>query len=71
MIRNYEIERKFKVTPPEMVEGILSCPNSMCISNTKREPIKSRFYIKFEEKGLTAKCHYCGRKISDLAKYIG
>ncbi len=70
LVKNYEIERKFKVRPPEVVEEILSCPNPMCISNAKREPIKSRFYIKVEEEGVTAKCHYCGRKISDLARYI-
>ena len=71
LIKDYEIKKKFKVRPPEFVEGILVCPNRMCISNDKREPITSKFYIKVDEKGeVVAKCYYCGRKIKDLARYI-
>ncbi|WP_202320234.1 aspartate carbamoyltransferase regulatory subunit [Archaeoglobus neptunius] len=70
LIKDYEIERKFKVTPPEVVEGVLKCPNPMCISNAEREPVKSIFYISMEDKEVTARCHYCRRKIKDLAKYI-
>ncbi len=70
LIKDYEIQKKFKVKLPKVVEGILTCPNRMCISNTSREPIKSRFYISVDEEGVAAKCHYCGRKIRDLAAYI-
>ena len=70
LVRNYEIERKFKVNPPPIVEEVLKCPNPMCISNTQREPIKSIFYVKTEKKEVSARCHYCGRKIKDLANYI-
>ncbi|MEM3699106.1 MAG: aspartate carbamoyltransferase regulatory subunit, partial [Archaeoglobaceae archaeon] len=37
LIKDYEIEKKFKVKLPEVVKGILKCPNKMCISNA-REP---------------------------------
>jgi len=70
LIRDYEIERKFKVQPPEVVEEVLKCPNHACISNAEREPIKPRFYIKTEEVKVTARCHYCGRKIENLDDYI-
>ncbi len=70
LVKDYEIQRKFKVKPPEVVEGILSCPNRMCISNAAREPIVSRFYIRVEGGEVVAKCHYCGRKIRELAKHI-
>lgn len=69
LIKDYEIERKFKVKPPEVVRGILKCPNRVCISNAK-EPVESIFYIKVKNDEVTAKCHYCGKKITDLAKFI-
>ncbi|MEM0350483.1 MAG: aspartate carbamoyltransferase regulatory subunit [Archaeoglobaceae archaeon] len=69
LIREYKIEKKFKVKLPEIVKGILKCPNRMCISNAK-EPVESIFYISLRGNEAVAKCHYCGRKISDLAKYI-
>ncbi|MDI9609793.1 MAG: aspartate carbamoyltransferase regulatory subunit [Archaeoglobaceae archaeon] len=69
MIKDYEIEKKFKVKLPEIVQGILRCPNKMCISNTK-EPITSIFYIKAENGDVIAKCHYCGKKIKKIAEFL-
>lgn len=70
LIKDYEIERKFKVKLPEVVEGVLKCPNPMCISNAEKEPVKSVFYVKLDKNEVSARCHYCGRKISNLADYI-
>ncbi|MEM3927516.1 MAG: aspartate carbamoyltransferase regulatory subunit [Archaeoglobaceae archaeon] len=69
LIKDYEIEKKFKVKLPEVVKGILKCPNRMCISNA-REPVESIFYVAMKNNEVVAKCHYCGRKITDLAKFI-
>lgn len=69
LIKDYEISKKFKVKPPEIVKGILKCPNKMCISNAK-EPVESIFYIGLKGQEVVAKCHYCGKKIVDLTKFI-
>ncbi|MFN3384450.1 MAG: aspartate carbamoyltransferase regulatory subunit, partial [Archaeoglobaceae archaeon] len=69
LIKDYEIEKKFKVKLPEVVKGILKCQNRMCISNA-REPVESIFYVGIKENEVVAKCHYCGRKLVDLAKFI-
>ncbi len=69
LIKDYEIQKKFKVTLPEMIEGILVCPNRNCITNS-REPITPRFYVFVENDRAVAKCYYCGRKIKDVDKYI-
>jgi len=69
LVREYRIEKKFKVRPPEIVRRILKCPNKMCISNSK-EPVESLFHISLKGDEVVAKCHYCGRKITDLAKFI-
>lgn len=69
LIKDYEIVKKFKVTLPSVVEGLIVCPNRMCISNSPREPIRSIFYVSFE-KDVVARCHYCGKKIRDIAEQI-
>ena len=70
LIKDYEIERKFKVKPPEVVDDVLKCPNPMCVSNAEREPVRPKFYVKIEENEVSARCHYCGGKIKDLANHI-
>lgn len=69
LIENYEIKKKFRVNLPEMIEGILTCPNMNCITNSN-EPITSRFHIVFGKEKVVARCHYCNRKISGLDEYI-
>lgn len=58
IIRNYEVVQKFKVQVPEIIEGILKCRNSRCITNKAREPVKSRFILVSREP-LILKCDYC------------
>lgn len=70
LIKDYEVERKFRVKLPEVVEDVLKCPNTMCISNAEKEPVKSVFYVKLDKNEVSARCHYCGRKISNLSDYI-
>ncbi|MCX8172511.1 MAG: aspartate carbamoyltransferase regulatory subunit [Archaeoglobaceae archaeon] len=69
LIKDYEIEKKFKVKLPEVLHGILKCPNRMCISNSK-EPITSIFYVRSEGDGVVAKCHYCGKRIKNVAEFL-
>ncbi|MCS7121100.1 MAG: aspartate carbamoyltransferase regulatory subunit [Archaeoglobaceae archaeon] len=70
LIKDYEIVKKFKVKLPEVVEGIILCPNKTCISNAKREPIKSRFYISVKDGEVAAKCHYCGKVLKNIAEHL-
>lgn len=65
IIKDYKIEKKFKVTPPERLEGILKCPNRNCISNAEREPITPKFKI-VKRSTLFAVCEYCGRRFSNF-----
>lgn len=69
LVRDFEITKKFKVNLPEKVEGILTCPNRNCISNSK-EPIIRRFHVFLEGNHVAARCHYCNRKIVDMDEYI-
>jgi len=54
IVRDFEVVEKHRVTRPESVDGVLSCPNANCIS-TEKEPIESRFDVL--EEGV--RCTYC------------
>jgi aspartate carbamoyltransferase regulatory subunit len=54
IVRGFEVVEKSRVTRPEVVTGVLSCPNANCIS-TQGEPVESRFEVL--EDGV--RCGYC------------
>ncbi|MDQ2048993.1 aspartate carbamoyltransferase regulatory subunit [Natronolimnohabitans sp. A-GB9] len=55
IVRDYEVVEKHRVERPEIVEGVLSCPNTGCIT-TGDEPVSSRFEVL--DDGV--RCTYCG-----------
>ncbi len=71
IIKSGEVREKKGVRAPDVVEGILRCPNPTCISRVEHERVKSKF-IKVSESPLTYKCAYCGTRIeeSDIPKYL-
>ncbi|MCX6685804.1 MAG: aspartate carbamoyltransferase regulatory subunit [Methanoregula sp.] len=66
IIRNYKVCEKKGVEIPDLIEGLVRCPNPGCISNTN-EPIRSRFLVT--PKGLH--CAYCDWVIArDITSHI-
>ena len=72
IIRDYEVVSKFKVSIPDVIEGLLKCKNPRCITNQQREPIRSRFRVISREP-LKLVCEYCGtiHELGDIEKYFG
>ncbi|RLI76720.1 aspartate carbamoyltransferase regulatory subunit [Archaeoglobales archaeon] len=68
LIKDYEIQKKFRVVLPEFIEGIIKCPNRNCISNSN-EPIIPKFHVWFDGE-VIAKCHYCNKKVQEISEYI-
>jgi len=66
IIRNYEVFEKKGVHIPEVLIGVVRCPNPECISNT-REPIESKFDV-LEDRVL--RCKYCDWRIPRLSRDI-
>lgn len=62
IIRNYERVSKKKLTVPDIIEGIITCPNPACITN--HEPVKTRFYKEKNGK-LHVRCGYCERYFTE------
>ncbi|WP_254831097.1 aspartate carbamoyltransferase regulatory subunit [Haloglomus salinum] len=66
IVREYDVVEKSRVTRPEVVTGILSCPNANCIS-TEGEPVESRFDVLDD----AVRCGYCDTILrEDLAEHI-
>ena len=66
IVRDFEVVEKHRVSRPDEVVGVLSCPNANCIS-TANEPVESRFEVL--DDGV--RCAYCGTIIREsLAAHI-
>jgi aspartate carbamoyltransferase regulatory subunit len=66
IVRDYDVVEKSRVTRPDVVTGILSCPNANCIS-TAGEPVESRFEVLDD----AVRCGYCDELVrEDLAAHI-
>lgn len=61
IIRDFKVAQKSKVQIPDVIEGLVSCPNPKCISNA--EPMVTRFN-RLDSSGSELTCHYCERVFS-------
>jgi aspartate carbamoyltransferase regulatory subunit len=66
IIRDYEVVEKLRVERPDVVTGILACPNTNCITSGG-EPVESRFEVLSDG----VRCEYCGTIVrEDIADHI-
>ncbi len=62
IIKDYEVQKKKKVSLPETLEGVLACENPNCITNF--EKTKTRFAVE-EKSPIKLRCSYCERTMSE------
>ena len=66
IIRDYEVVEKLRVERPDVVTGILACPNTNCITSGD-EPVESHFEVLSDG----VRCGYCGTIVrEDIADHI-
>ncbi len=66
IVRDFEVVDKHRVSRPERVTGVLSCPNANCITGGD-EPVDSEFVVLDEG----VRCAYCDTIIrEDLADHV-
>jgi aspartate carbamoyltransferase regulatory subunit len=67
IVRDYEVVEKTRVERPASVAGVLSCPNTNCITNAG-EPVASRFDVVDDG----ARCGYCATLVheDDVAHHV-
>ncbi|MGQ3329352.1 aspartate carbamoyltransferase regulatory subunit [Halorubrum sp. FL23] len=66
IVRDFEVVEKNRVTRPDSVTGVLSCPNRNCITNAD-EPVDTRFDVVADG----VRCDYCSTILrADIANHI-
>ncbi|MFB6118946.1 aspartate carbamoyltransferase regulatory subunit [Halosegnis sp.] len=66
IVREYDVTEKLRVSRPERVVGVLSCPNANCIT-TAGEPVESAFEVLSDG----VRCSYCDTIVrEDIAALI-
>jgi len=69
IIRDCRVVEKRTVDMPDLIVGVLRCPNPSCISNTD-EPIKSQLIVK-SKNPVVLRCVYCEQPIvENIADYL-
>jgi len=48
---------------PQIIHGLIKCPNDKCITNQEREPVASEFNL-ISQDPLKISCVYCERILS-------
>lgn len=64
-IENFAVVAKLRPALPEIIEAVLICPNTNCISHN--EPVRSRFALRTRQDELYLRCHYCEKEFSRQA----
>lgn len=59
IIRDYEVVEKRAIELPDVLNGIVKCPNLKCITNN--EPMPTLFHV-IDKKNGVLKCHYCEKE---------
>ena len=60
IINDYKVVKKYKVTLPDDIVGIVRCNNPKCITNN--EPMPTRFHVE-DKDNVQLRCHYCERTV--------
>ena len=58
IIRDYEVAKKFPISLPDEIRGIVRCGNPKCITNNA--PMRTRFEV-IDREDVTIRCCYCGQ----------
>ncbi len=72
IIKDFKVVEKRRVEVPNVVVGLLKCPNPTCITNKEREPVVTRFRLVSREP-LVLQCEYCGTMLGerDIVEMLG
>ena len=62
IIKNYQLEKKFKVKTPDHIDHLIICPSPKCI--THHEKVESYFYVQMDGRKPKFQCKYCEKVFS-------
>ena len=61
IVKDYSVVKKHAVKLPEKLEGVIACPNAICISNREGVP---RLRVE-QQSPLKVRCEYCERVFTE------
>ena len=69
VVSNYETTKKIMVKLPEVIKGLITCPNPKCITN--EEEIITKFLVE-KDAPIKIRCGYCEKifEADNINKYI-
>jgi aspartate carbamoyltransferase regulatory subunit len=62
IINDSKITKKFKLAPPEYIEGLVKCANKRCITNAER--LGTKFDVNLNK--MEGRCRYCEQKMNEI-----
>jgi aspartate carbamoyltransferase regulatory subunit len=60
LIKDYEVDKKFKVEIPKQVDNVLKCANPKCITNIEGE---KTIFLLHKKEPLEFICKFCERRL--------
>lgn len=57
IIENYQVAKKFSVSLPEKIEGLLMCPNARCVTHSEKMP--TLFKVEENNQRVLLRCQFC------------
>ncbi|MEM2142628.1 MAG: aspartate carbamoyltransferase regulatory subunit [Candidatus Thorarchaeota archaeon] len=73
LIENGAVVKKTRVKLPSTITNIVVCPNTRCITNQDREPVRPRYQVVTDDP-ITLKCLYCWSLVTEadiIAQFTG
>ncbi len=61
-VKEYQVVNKRQVEIPDVIEGLLTCPNPTCITRKPMEPVRAKFRV-VSRSPLRLRCVYCGAEL--------
>ncbi|MCG2889124.1 MAG: aspartate carbamoyltransferase regulatory subunit [Sulfolobales archaeon] len=63
IVRDFNVVEKRKLRLPEIIKGLLKCPNPLCVTNNDPEALSE--FVKVSEKPLRLRCVYCDTYLNE------
>jgi len=63
VIKSGKVADKLKAQTPKEINGVLKCLNPKCITNSPREPLKTKFFVS--DNPITLQCAYCSKEFGE------
>jgi len=63
IVRDFNVVEKRNLRLPEIIKGLLKCPNPLCVTNNDPEALSE--FFKVSEKPLRLRCVYCDTYLNE------